>query len=143
MECSTIPKREELNTLIKATYTEAVLNVMPHLRSRTSQHQPLPIPADQLGTFADVAVVELQYTAALCERYNQHRIPFGAVAAVMAVGPAIENTEAIRHYLNLVDFEVPSLAQPAAERIDAPWTSSIEKTSLTTGRPTPIPPTRT
>ena len=114
-----MPKREDLNTLIKATQTVALLNMLPHLHSKKSQHQPLPIPADQLGTFADVAAVELQYTAALTERYNQHRIPFGTVAAAMAIGTAIENAKAIRHYLNQVEFEVPSLSKPAAERIDA------------------------
>ena len=43
IECSTIPTRQELDTLVKATYTEAVLDMVPTLRSPASQHQP---PAD-------------------------------------------------------------------------------------------------
>ena len=141
IECSTIPTRQELDTLVKATYTEAVLNMVPTLRSPESQHQSLPIPADQLGAFADVTAVELQYTTALCQRYEQHRVPFGSVAAIMAIAPTIENAEAIRPHLDLLALEVPSLAPSAAERIDATM-EILNRENQTYDRSAVSPPTQ-
>lgn len=118
-EGTTVPDQQTMTAMIQATYTVAMLEMLPELKDEQHKAPMLLAPADQMGALGDVVAVELEYLTELCARYEMHRIPFGAVAAIVAVSNAVANANEIRPQLDLVEFEAPSLIPSAAARIDA------------------------
>lgn len=113
-----LPGADELDVLIKTAYTEGCLALMPELHNAGSAPEPMPIAAHEIGPYGDVAAAELEKAAQIAERFDMRTESLGAVAAVMALSGCMGNAERIRPQLDKVEYALPSLAGPAALRID-------------------------
>lgn len=113
-----MPDAHTMGDIITATCTEAYLTMKPELHNEDSAPRPLQFPAHEVGPYGDVAAAEIERVAEICDRFGVRSAPLGAVASIMALSGCMGNAELIRPQLTLIDFDVPSLAQPAAQRID-------------------------
>ena len=127
-QVSEMPDAHDMAVIIKATYTEACLAMMPELHGEESAPIALPIAAHEIGPYGDVAAAEIERAAEICERFDTRSAPLGAVAAIMALSGCMGNAERIRPHLDRIEYDVPSIAGPAARRIDATMAKLDEET---------------